>query len=653
MVRRLSKSRFKLALECPTKLDYTGRPEYRDLKVEDDFLKALADGGFQVGALAQLMHPGGVEVADSNPEDAAARTIRLMQREQVTLFEAAFIVDDFVMRADILIRDGNRLDLIEVKAKSFDSAEGTSTWLTRDGNISSDMLPYLQDVAFQKFVLERACPGFDVHCWLMMPDKAKRTSIDGLNQLFRIQRGPGGLAKVTVVPGTTIEGIGEPILTKVRVDSFVSQILQQQLVAPGFHGSFASLAKQWADAYAASRRISPTLTSDCGKCEFRNDDPEDERLSGFHECWKEALGWRDEDFADGTVLDLYNYRKKQKLMNQGVFKLKDVREEDLDIKPDSKGISGSERRWMQVSGQWEGGGEYYLDRAAVESEMRSWSYPLHFIDFEACQTALPFRAGRPPYARVAFQFSHHTMQADGTVEHSAEFIDLTLGADPSWEFLRSLKTSVGPVGTILMWSSYENTVLRQLGRELRQCMGEGSAPSDAAELLQFIEDVTTDKDNHRKGRRAMVDLAEIAKRHFFHSDTKGRVSIKAVLPALMRTSAYLREKYSKPIYGAANGIPSHNFTDQVWWRMEDGVVMDPYELLPPLFHDIERDELDRIERDTDTEIREGGAAGSAYARLQFDLLPEVEREATRYALLRYCELDTLAMVMCLEAWLWG
>ena len=41
---------------------------------------------------------------------------------------------------------------------------------------------------------------------------------------------------------------------------------------------------------------------------------------------------------------------------------------------------------------------------------------------------------------------------------------------------------------------------------------------------------------------------------------------------------------------------------------------------------------------------------TAYARLQFTDIPESERQATCQALLRYCELDTLAMVMIWEAW---
>jgi hypothetical protein len=41
---------------------------------------------------------------------------------------------------------------------------------------------------------------------------------------------------------------------------------------------------------------------------------------------------------------------------------------------------------------------------------------------------------------------------------------------------------------------------------------------------------------------------------------------------------------------------------------------------------------------------------TAYMKMQFTNMPEVEKEALIQGLLRYCELDTLAMVMIFEAW---
>jgi hypothetical protein len=49
-------------------------------------------------------------------------------------------------------------------------------------------------------------------------------------------------------------------------------------------------------------------------------------------------------------------------------------------------------------------------------------------------------------------------------------------------------------------------------------------------------------------------------------------------------------------------------------------------------------------------IREGGAAMTAYARMQFTSMTDRERAAINKGLLKYCELDTFAMVLLWEYW---
>ena len=41
---------------------------------------------------------------------------------------------------------------------------------------------------------------------------------------------------------------------------------------------------------------------------------------------------------------------------------------------------------------------------------------------------------------------------------------------------------------------------------------------------------------------------------------------------------------------------------------------------------------------------------AAYARMQFEEISEYERQEIKSALLKYCELDTMAMVMLYEGW---
>jgi hypothetical protein len=93
---------------------------------------------------------------------------------------------------------------------------------------------------------------------------------------------------------------------------------------------------------------------------------------------------------------------------------------------------------------------------------------------------------------------------------------------------------------------------------------------------------------------------------------------------------------------------SEGFT---WWVAQDGQVCDPYDLLPRVFSDVSREEQDALDAALAPELQDGGAAMSAYARIQFEYLDQRERERVKLALLRYCELDTLAMVMAVQAWL--
>lgn len=99
----------------------------------------------------------------------------------------------------------------------------------------------------------------------------------------------------------------------------------------------------------------------------------------------------------------------------------------------------------------------------------------------------------------------------------------------------------------------------------------------------------------------------------FHPDTNGRTSIKVTLPAVMKSSAFLKDFYGKPIYGASKGIPSKNFPfsgtkGMIWWVPDGDGAKNPYDLLPPIFSDMSQDELEAEADEEGEGIREGGAS---------------------------------------------
>jgi len=65
----------------------------------------------------------------------------------------------------------------------------------------------------------------------------------------------------------------------------------------------------------------------------------------------------------------------------------------------------------------------------------------------------------------------------------------------------------------------------------------------------------------------MVDLADFARKHYFYPVTKGSSFIKKVLPAVMRSSEFLKATYSQPTYGVSEGFASRNFESVAWWQL--------------------------------------------------------------------------------------
>jgi hypothetical protein len=235
------------------------------------------------------------------------------------------------------------------------------------------------------------------------------------------------------------------------------------------------------------------------------------------------------------------------------------------------------------------------------------------------------------------------MYEEGRVEHAGQFLMTDPGVFPNFKFAEKLKEELNKdIGTVFMWSGHENTILNKI---IEQLQNSSSPPKNVNEIIEFLRTLVKD------GSRAMYDLCQLSRDAYYHVDTKGSSSIKRVLPAVLKTSAFLKEKYSKPIYGSITGIPSKNFQNYVWWINNDkDKPNDPYERLKEFKDIIYSEDIFQSEEMKELEISEGGAAATAYARLQFEDVSAEERTKISNALLRYCEVDTFAMVMIYEAW---
>jgi CRISPR/Cas system-associated exonuclease Cas4 (RecB family) len=153
------------------------------------------------------------------------------------------------------------------------------------------------------------------------------------------------------------------------------------------------------------------------------------------------------------------------------------------------------------------------NRLHVDSELchtlQQLEYPIHFLDFETFNPALPIYIGTCPYQVIPFQWSDHILNKTGEFRHE-EFLHEE-PTDPRRYFIESLLNILGSEGSIVVYSSYEATRIRELAVAF---------PEMATSLLKLLD-----------GR--IIDLLQLVRKYCYHPEFHGSFSIKSVLPALV------------------------------------------------------------------------------------------------------------------------
>ncbi len=140
--------------------------------------------------------------------------------------------------------------------------------------------------------------------------------------------------------------------------------------------------------------------------------------------------------------------------------------------------------------------------------LQQFGPPACYLDFEAMMPPVPLYEGTRPYQTLPFQWSLHTVAADGTLTHAAFLASGT--GDPRRAFAQTLIAALdGSRLPIVVYSAYEQTRLQELARQM---------PDLAASLNAIIE--------------RLVDLLPVVRGAIYLPASGFSNSIKAVAPAL-------------------------------------------------------------------------------------------------------------------------
>ncbi|MGB0745303.1 MAG: DUF2779 domain-containing protein, partial [Opitutales bacterium] len=325
---------------------------------------------------------------------------------------------------------------------------------------------------------------------------------------------------------------------------------------------------------------------------------------GFHECWGKLAEPAPHIFDLNQLYSLKQHDNKQALLadekiEAGTTSLFSISESELHGEH-------SNRQAIQLQNQ-RIEQEWIAPKLAVEIENLQW--PICFLDFETTMAAIPKHKGIRPYETLPFQFSAHVLHENGQYEHR-EWLN-TLDRIPTWPFVRALMKALDEIASVLVYTDYENRILKESLEFLSRFGDESRAERS------WIFDLL------HSGR--IVDQHDWVHRHYWAPLMGGKTSIKKVLPAVWQSNQTL---HNHPAF-------------REYFREANGRILNPYETLPSA-------EISG----RSFAVREGCAAMQVYREMIHGAGAECPETRTDLAgLLReYCKLDTASQWMIFEHW---
>ncbi|MBI2980896.1 MAG: DUF2779 domain-containing protein [Deltaproteobacteria bacterium] len=396
----------------------------------------LFEQGQEIGRLAWKRFPGGrlIEADHLHGKEALQATRAAVEDGAKILYEAAAFFDDVLVRADILVRNGDgSWDIIEVKSS------------TRVDEV------HLKDLSIQRYVLEGG--GFRIRktCLMFINNQYVRRGEINVDQLFSMS----------------------------DVTKEVSKLIKE----------VPANVKEFHKTVVLGEAPSVDIGAHCS-------DPHDCEFINY--CWKHV--------PKNSIYDLAKISETviSRLKAMGVLETKDIPE----------GFELTETQAIQVKVAKTG--QEHLEAGPIAKSLKGLSYPLHFLDFETINPAVPPYDRLRPYEQLPFQASIHIQKTDGgRIEH-VEFLGDGKN-DPRPGLAKCLVEVIGPKGSVIAYNaSFEGRCIAGLA---------DAFPEMSDRLLSI------------KGR--LWDVADaFSKRHYVHPGFQGRWSMKAVLPTLVPSMAY-------------------------------------------------------------------------------------------------------------------
>ena len=612
-----TKHLFRAGLQCHTKLYYYAHDFPQDNRIRP-FLEHAGYNKHQLKKLVFAHHPAGISISGHGYNASFQATKKHAVANKITLFNSVFISDQCVAKIPLLIKDGRSVQLYFIQSKVINPNKHRLT--NQHGQLHKKWKQYIYDAAYQQYIIQQCYPDWNITSNLMLPDKTGKATLDKLNK--QIQQLENDLDEFQIIH--TID-----------IGNYVTEILngKRGTLLPE-SASFGEMLDSLKNQYFAGKWNPAAVGKKCKSCEFRisNEQISRGKQSGFNQCWLKSPEAQSFSPDEPHVFELIGPGVNQWLKQQ-IYLQKNVPLDDLPglnriAKPDGA-ISHKDRQVLQVmKAKGRDDVPEEIIKPALFEDIDRWEYPVHFLDFEAGNYAVPIRKNRAPYHLVIFQFSCHTLHRDGHLHHH-EWIARAQEPYPNYVMARGLR-QVPDIdeGTIVQYSNFERTALKMIRDELEE---ESDEISDAPALIGWLESVIRRNDSKSRGGPYLADLSRLVKQFYYNQHMADSLSIKDVVQSVLTISEPLKQYYGAP-------YNSSNFDDMQWWQWDEDhhEAKNPYHLLRA--------------KQSGMKVGRGTEAMVTFGRILSGSLRTNQQELAIKALLQYCELDTLAMVMIYQHW---
>lgn len=468
--------------------------------------------------------------------EACEKTLEAIRNWDKILYQPSFLIDDCFVRADFMVLNNWKYDLLEVKAKSRVRKKVTDNGEEKPiGQIESKLI---NDVSFQKYVINRVLE--ENNLWTLNNvlllylnrEYIKQWELDVMSLIKEELTNVSKTISIIQRSKNVEKDIEDFLMSKDQVENIVKKIDN----------------------------------------EIDLDEDSFNKLHNYRGLKYLEYFWEDRPF--GTIMGRWVHHSKCDVISQLYYewktRIEDLSDYEIELfnSKSSKNWPGTSRIFIDNYLDAFGGNNPILENNKIKDFFWGFNYPICFYDYETVSVPIPFMDDTYAYQQVVVQYSLHKLYPDGTMKHywgllqwlwDKKIEQITLEDNKNVVEFESEKVITWSYKDLLeefikdIWEDYKTASFIVWNKWFENARNK--------EIWKIYSEL---KDSFQAINENTYDLMDVAKKYrYFDIRFEWSASIKKVLPVLVPEMTY------KGMWVENGGIAMHELHQLISGRMSN------------------------------------------------------------------------------------